>query len=124
MRLEKQSAEHVTEPLVGKVPFVKCRDHPVVEEVQFGVEELIVGLESVSEQAAFGLEFAFDRSACVRKHAAEGRDRPAVADKFLEEGDVLADAAEGRIGVDHHESEVEGEPKFFQDSPGTQMRLG
>src|SRR5215510_7409028 len=123
VRFEEQTPQYVAETLVREVPFVKRLDHPIVEEIQFRVEKLVIRLELCTQEPAFRLEFTLDGRARIWQHSAERRDCPTVADEGFQEIDVLQDATKRRVGVDQHEAEVEGESELFQNPAGPQMRL-
>src|ERR1044071_4059051 len=123
MGFKEQSPQNVTQSLIGEIPFIECLHHPVVEEVQFWIEKLVIRLERCTQQAAFRFESALNGCPRVRQHPAERRDRPAIAYELFQKPDVLPDTATRRIRINQHESEVEGESEPLEDSSGSQMRL-
>src|ERR1044072_4966172 len=123
MRFKEQPAQDVTQPLVGKVSFIERVHHPVVKQIEFWIEEFVVGIERRAEQSSFRLESALDRCTGVRQHPAERRHCPTVADELLEKRDLLANAAIRRIRVDQHETEVKRQVEASQYAPGSQVCL-
>ena len=59
--LEDQRARDVTQTGIREITLPECRQHPIVESVESGIEKIIVGLERCSLETAFGLELGFER---------------------------------------------------------------
>src|SRR5258708_28235187 len=71
VRLKQQTSQDMTESLVREVSHVECIDHPVVEEIHFAIEKLVVRLELRRQQAHFSLDASHNRRPRLTQHSSK-----------------------------------------------------
>src|SRR6267142_1806179 len=107
----------MTEPTICEIAFVESLEHPVIKQIELGIEKTIVRLERCTEETAFLFQLGLQRCARVRQHATEACYRPPVANESLQEVDIVTHHLESGVRIQQHEPKIKREAEAFQYLP-------